>query len=86
MWALASALPILKGLDKQRPSKILGILNRTQAGKGIPTRTLCQKNQGTVNIKQKPVKMGDRTTLRALSPERTPLQNGINEVPLAKGA
>jgi hypothetical protein len=67
-------------------SNILGMLNRIQTGKGIPTRTLCQKNQGTVKIKQKPVMMGDRTTHRTLSLERTPLQNGINEVPLAKGA
>jgi hypothetical protein len=40
---------------------------------------LCQMNQGTVKIKQKPLTMGDRTTYRTLSPERTPLQNGINE-------
>jgi hypothetical protein len=51
---------------------------RTQTGKGIPTRILCQKNQGAVKIKQKPVTMW-RTTHRTLSPERTPLQNGINE-------
>jgi hypothetical protein len=66
-------------LDKQRPSNILGILNRTQTGEGIPTRILCQKNEGTVKIKQKPVRMGNRTTHRTLSPERTPLQNEINE-------
>jgi hypothetical protein len=63
----------------QTDKKILGILNRTQTGKGIPTRTLCQKNQGTVKIKQKPVTMGDRTIHRTLSPERTPFQNGTNE-------
>jgi hypothetical protein len=34
-----------QGLEKQWPSKILGILNRTQTGKGISTRTLCQKNE-----------------------------------------
>jgi hypothetical protein len=45
----------------------------------IPTRTLCQKNQGIVKSKQKPVMMGDRITHRTLSPERTPLQNGIDE-------
>jgi hypothetical protein len=42
------------------------------------TRNLCQKNQGTVKIKQKPVAMGDRTTCGSLSPERTPFQNRIN--------
>jgi hypothetical protein len=55
--------------------RTLEIHNRIQTGKGIPTRTLCQKNQGTVKTKQKPVTVGDRT----LSPERTPLQNGIDE-------
>jgi hypothetical protein len=42
------------------------------------TRTLCQKNQGTVKIKQKPVMLGGRTTYRTPSPERTPFQNGID--------
>jgi hypothetical protein len=45
----------------------------------VPIRTLCQKKQGTVKTKQKPVIMGDRTTHRALSPKRAPLQNGIDE-------
>jgi hypothetical protein len=49
-----------------------------QTGKGIPTRSLCQKNQGSVKIKQKPVKVGDRTTHGTLSHERTPFQSGIN--------
>jgi hypothetical protein len=30
---------------------IRGILNRNQTGKRIPTRALCQKNQGTVKTK-----------------------------------
>jgi hypothetical protein len=50
-----------------------------QTGKGIPTRALCQKDQGTVKIKQKPVTMADRTTHGKMSPERTPLQFGINK-------
>jgi hypothetical protein len=33
---------------------------------------------GTVETKQKPVAMDDKTTHGTLSPERTPLQNGIN--------
>jgi hypothetical protein len=32
-----------QGLDKQKPHKILGVLNRPQTCKGFPTRTLCQK-------------------------------------------
>jgi hypothetical protein len=37
-----------------------------------------QKNEGAVETKQKPVAMDDRTIHGTLSPERTPLQNGIN--------
>jgi hypothetical protein len=61
-------------------NSLLGSLltSALQTDKGIPTRTLCQNNQGTVKIEQKPVAMGDRTTHRILSPERTPFQNGIN--------
>jgi hypothetical protein len=33
----------------------------------------------TVKIKQNSVTMGDRTTHRTLSPERTAFQNGINK-------
>jgi hypothetical protein len=63
----------------QRPSKILGVLNRTQTGNGISTRILCQKNYGIIEIKQKPVAVGDMTIYRTLSSERTPLQNGIDK-------
>jgi hypothetical protein len=38
---------------------------RTQ---GIYTRALCKKNEGSVEAKQRPVKMGDRSIYRALSP------------------
>jgi hypothetical protein len=58
---------------------LLGVLNRTQRGKGILTRTLCQKNQGTVKSKQMPVTVGDRTAYRTLSSERTPLQSEIDK-------
>jgi hypothetical protein len=51
---------------------------RTQKGKGTHTRALCQKNEGSVKIKQRPVKMGSRTTYRTLSPKRAPFQIGIN--------
>jgi hypothetical protein len=64
--------------------KNTGALNRTQTGKGILTRTLCQKNQGNVKTKQKPVTIGDRTSYRILSPERTSLQNGTDKCPIGK--
>jgi hypothetical protein len=41
-------------------------------------RVLCQKNEGSVKIKQRPVKMGGRTTYRTLSPKRAPFQIGID--------
>jgi hypothetical protein len=34
--------------------------NWTQTGKGIYIRTLCQKNEGSVETKQRSAKMGDR--------------------------
>jgi hypothetical protein len=54
--------------------KTLVILNRTQTKGLIHTRTLCQKNQGTLKIKQKPVTVGGRTTYRTLSHKRTSFQ------------
>jgi hypothetical protein len=39
---------------------------------------LCQKNEGSVKTKQRPVKMGGRTTYRILSPKRTPFQIGTD--------
>jgi hypothetical protein len=38
--------------------KILGIHNWSKTGKGTYTRALCQKNVGSVEIKQRPIKMG----------------------------
>jgi hypothetical protein len=49
-----------QGLYIQTPSKILGVLNRVQTAKGIPTRVLCQKNKRTVKTEQKAVTVGDR--------------------------
>jgi hypothetical protein len=60
-------------MDKQRPSKILGVPTRTQRDRGILTGI--QKNQGTIKTKQKAVAVGDRNTHKVLSPERTYLQN-----------
>jgi hypothetical protein len=53
-----------QGLNKRKSKKILGILNWTQTGKRTYTRTLCQKNEGAVKIKQKPATMGGRTIYR----------------------
>jgi hypothetical protein len=38
------------------------VLNRTQRGKGIPARTICQKIQGTGKTKQKPFVVDDKIT------------------------
>jgi hypothetical protein len=59
-------------------TKILGIHNWTQTGEGIYTRAICQKNEGSVEIKQIPVKMGGRTLYRTLSPKRVPFQSGTD--------
>jgi hypothetical protein len=36
-------------------------------------------DEGTVRRKQELAEMGENTTYRALSPEKIPLQNGINQ-------
>jgi hypothetical protein len=58
--------------------KILGIHNWTQTGTRTYIRALCQKNEGSLEIKQRPTKMGGRTTYRTLSPQRAPFQIGID--------
>jgi hypothetical protein len=40
----------------------MGIHNWTQTGKGIYIRTFCQKNKGSVEIKQRPIKLDSRTS------------------------
>jgi hypothetical protein len=45
----------------------MGIHNWTQTGKGTYTRTLCQKNEESVEIKQRPIKMDSKTIYRTLS-------------------
>jgi hypothetical protein len=54
-------------MDEQKSQKILGIHGWTQTGNGTYTRVLCQKNEGHVAIKQRPIKMGGRTLYRTLS-------------------
>jgi hypothetical protein len=59
-------------------TKTLGIHNWTQTGKGTYASALCQKNEGSVEIKQRSIKMGGRTIYRTPSPKRTPFQTGID--------
>jgi hypothetical protein len=59
-----------QGLDKHRT-----VVNKSHTGKKVAKMTLRQKNHGCIKIKQKPVMVGDRT----LSPERTPLESGIDK-------
>jgi hypothetical protein len=49
-----------------------------KTGKGIYTSALCQKNEGSVEVKQRPIEMGVRTIYRKLSPKREPFQTGID--------
>jgi hypothetical protein len=65
-------------LDEKKSQKTLGIHNFTQTGKGTYIWALCQKNEGSVEIKQTPIKMGGRTTYWTLPPKRTPFQNGVD--------
>jgi hypothetical protein len=51
-----------QGLDENKSQKTPGIHNWTQTGKGTYICALCQKNEGSVEIKQRPIKMGGRTT------------------------
>jgi hypothetical protein len=65
-------------MDEHKSQKTLGIHNWTQTGEGTYTRALCQKNEGSVEAKQRPVKMGGRTIHRTLSPKRTHFQSWID--------
>jgi hypothetical protein len=56
----------------------MGIHNWTQTGKGTYIRTLCQKYKGSVEIKQRPIKMDSRTIYRTLSSKGTSFQTGID--------
>jgi hypothetical protein len=61
--------------------KPFGIRNWTQTGKGSYTRAFCEKNDGSVKIKQRPVKMGDRTIYRTLSSKGHLLKVGLTDDP-----
>jgi hypothetical protein len=47
------------------------------------TRAFCQKNTGSVKIKQRPIKMGGRNLQRTPSP-RTPSKFGLTDDPTCK--
>jgi hypothetical protein len=63
---------------KRNHKKILGIHNWTQRGKETYTRALCEKNEISVEIKHRTIKMGGRTLYRTLSPKRAPFQTEID--------
>jgi hypothetical protein len=63
--------------NRNQQKKKTGIHNWIQTGKGTYTRALCQKNERSLEIKQRPIKMGGRSVCRTLSPKRTPFQTGI---------
>jgi hypothetical protein len=74
-------------LDEQKSKKHSESTTGVKTGKRTYTGFLCQKNEGSAEIKQRPTKMGGRTIYRTLSPKRTPFQTGIDRGPhLAKGA
>jgi hypothetical protein len=50
----------------------------TEGLKWIYIRALCQKNEGSVEIKQRPTKLGGRTTYRTLPSKRAPFQVWID--------
>jgi hypothetical protein len=61
--------------------KTLGIHNWTQTGKGTYIWALCQNNEGSVEIKQRPIKMDGRTIHRTLSPKRSPFKLRLTDDP-----
>jgi hypothetical protein len=62
----------------------LGIHNWTQIGKKNYMRALCQKNEGSIEIKQRSTKMGGRTTYRTLSPERHLFKLWLTDDPICE--
>jgi hypothetical protein len=47
----------------------------------LQSRALCKQDYRNIRIKYKAAEIGDRTTYRVLSPERTPFQIGTNQQP-----
>jgi hypothetical protein len=76
--ACGISVGVAKTAVRDWTKRVLEVHNWTQRGKGTHTRALCQKNEGSVKVKQRPVKMAPRTTYRALSPKRASFQIGID--------
>jgi hypothetical protein len=55
------ACGISRDWTNRNHKKTLDIHNWAQTGKGTYTRALCQKNKVSVEVKQRPIKMGGRT-------------------------
>jgi hypothetical protein len=76
--SIGVAKKVVRDWTNRNHKKTLGIRNWTYTGNGTYIRALCQKNEGSVEIKQRPTKMGSRTTYRILSPKRPPFQVGVD--------
>jgi hypothetical protein len=74
--SIGVAKNMVRGWTNRNHKKILEICNLTQTGKRTCIRALCQI-AGSVKTKQRPVKMGGRSTYRTLSPKVAPFQIGI---------
>jgi hypothetical protein len=61
----------------KRYHKNIGHLNRIHTE--LPSRTLCRMDEGTIRTTYELAEMGENTTYRLLSPERTPLQIWTNQ-------
>jgi hypothetical protein len=66
------------GTGRTKITQTMEIYNWTKRDKRTYTRALCQKNEGSVEIKQRQTKMGGRTIYRSLPPKRTPFQTWID--------
>jgi hypothetical protein len=67
---VASQLELLReksGTGRTAITKNYGIHNWAQTGNGTYITALCQKNKGSVEIKQRPIKMDGRTIYRTVT-------------------
>jgi hypothetical protein len=67
-----------KGTGRTEITKNIGNPRLDSISQGTYTRTLFQKNKGSVEIEERPIKMGGGTIYRTLSPKRTPFQTGTD--------
>jgi hypothetical protein len=68
------------GLDEQQSPETMRINYYAQPGKRTYIRALCQKDEGSVEVKQILIMMNRRTIYRTLSSKRTPFQIGANRL------